>query len=115
MTKKKQPTNTQESTYEKHIATLIQSRRKKFDEGYKELLLSEMLLAAMEEDEISVRKLAELAGVSPTIIQEIRSGKREHVSAKSIFKILGVLGYNLVAERNGHRIALDFSSISKNK
>lgn len=97
----------QKSTYTAFIEKISPTRRKKFEEGYKELLLSEMLLAAMEEDHISVRKLAELAGVSPTIIQEIRSGKRENVSAKSIFKILGGLGYSIVAERDGHRITLD--------
>lgn len=101
------------STYTEHIEKMSPARRKKFEEGYKELLLSEMLLAAMEEDHISVRKLAELAGVSPTIIQEIRSGKRENVSAKSIFKILGVLGYNIVAERDGHRINLDIPTTIK--
>jgi len=102
-----------ESTYTKHITAMSSSRKKDFDEGYRELLLSEMLFAAMEEDDISVRKLAELAGVSPTIIQEIRSGKRKNVSARSIFKILGVLDYKLIAERNGHRIALDFHTHSK--
>ena len=107
MIKKKQ------STYTQHITAMSPSKKKNFDEGYRELLLSEMLLAVMEEDDISVRRLAELAGISPTIIQEIRSGKRKNVSARSIFKILGVLGYNLVAEKNGHRVALDFNVSSK--
>jgi hypothetical protein len=30
----------------------------------------------MEQDDISVRKLARLAGISPTIVQAIRSGTK---------------------------------------
>lgn len=35
-----------------------------FDKEYKDLLLSELILAAMEEDHVSVRRLAAAAGVS---------------------------------------------------
>ena len=45
--------------------------RKNFEEGYREFLISELLLALMEEDDISVRKLAKEAGVSPKLIQDI--------------------------------------------
>jgi len=88
--------------------------RKDFEQEYKDLLLSEMLIAAMQEDNISVRKLAKAAGISPTIIQGIRSGTRSNVSAQSLFKILNGLGYNLFAERNGNRIPLDISHLYKN-
>lgn len=50
---------------------------KKIQAGYKEFLLSEMILAAMEEDDVSVRQLTKLAGVSPTIVQEMKSGSKE--------------------------------------
>jgi len=65
-----------------------------------------MIFAAMEADNISVRALAKEAGVSPTIVQEVRSGQRENVSLKSILKILKALGYNLAAEKNGHLIPI---------
>ena len=74
------------STYEEFIED--SKEHKLLDQEYEALLVSELLLAAMEEDHISVKKLAELAGISPTIIQEIRSGKRENVSAKSIILFL---------------------------
>lgn len=51
------------STYEKFIESKHQ--KKLLDKGYRELLISELLLAAMEEDHISVRKLAAEAEVSP--------------------------------------------------
>jgi hypothetical protein len=53
------------STYGEHRESLSPSRKKKFDQGLKDFVLSELMLALMEHDEISVRKLAKIAGVSP--------------------------------------------------
>ena len=68
------------STANKFVESLTPKQRKEFFEEYRELLLSELLLAAMEQDEISVRKLAKLAGVSPTIVQAMRSGTKKDFS-----------------------------------
>lgn len=94
------------TTVEQFIQSLTPAQKRKFDKEYKEFLISEMILAAMEEDSVSVRALAKAAGVSPTIIQGVRSGEREHVSLKSISKILKALGYNLVAEKGGSFIPI---------
>jgi len=72
------------STVEEFVESLTPEQKKEFDKEYKEFLISEMILAAMEEDSISVRALAKEAGVSPTIVQGVRSGERENVSLKSI-------------------------------
>ena len=58
------------STYEKFIEDKKQKRL--LDKEYRELLISELLLAAMEEDHISVRRLAMEAEVSPTMIPYLR-------------------------------------------
>lgn len=108
MTKKKQ------STYQALLNSMSPKEKRSFEQEYHDTLLSEMLIAAMQQDNISVRKLAKAAGVSPTIIQGIRSGARSNVSAQSLFKILNGLGYNLVAERDGNRIPLDLSYLYKN-
>ena len=42
----------------------------------------------MAKDNVSVRKLAKIAGVSPTIIQAMRSGTKKDFSMQSFFKIL---------------------------
>ncbi len=89
----------QKSTYDKYVEAMSSKRRKKFEEGYKDFLLSELLIAIMEQDGISVRELAKEAGISPTIIQGIRSGTRENITVKSLVKVLGALGYKLKAER----------------
>ncbi len=95
------------STYEEFIERLTPKERQAFDEEYKDLLLSEMVLAAMEQDDLSVRELAKLAGVSPTIVQSMRSGAKKNFSLQSFFKILRSLDCRLLVERNGHLIALD--------
>ena len=41
------------STLEKFLESLSPEERKQYDEEYKELLLSELILAAMEKDNIS--------------------------------------------------------------
>jgi transcriptional regulator with XRE-family HTH domain len=82
------------STYEE----FIEDRKEKIllNEEYKDLLVSELLLAAMQEDHISVRKLAMAAGVSPTIIQGLRSGKKVNITIETLSKILDVIGYHIV-------------------
>ncbi len=49
--------------------------KRKHEKSYHELVLSELLLAIMAEDNISIRSLAEQAGISPAIIQEILHAK----------------------------------------
>ena len=81
------------STSDIFIKSLTQKELKKFKDGYKDFALSELLLAVMEHDEISVRKLAKIAGVSPTIVQAMRSGAKKDFTMQSFFKVLKGLGY----------------------
>jgi predicted HTH domain antitoxin len=89
------------STYDEHMQSLSPKELKDYEKGYQEFLLSEVVIAAMQEDDISVRKLAKAAGISPTIVQEIRSGKRKNLSLQSFFKILDAFGYSFILEKPG--------------
>lgn len=82
------------STYEE----LIEDDEQKalLDKEYKELLLSELLMAAMEHDHVSVRKLASAAGVSPTIIQGLKSGSKTNITIDTLSKILDAVGYQII-------------------
>src|SRR5690349_7464948 len=82
------------STYEEFIHDKEQKHL--LEQEYKELLLSELLFAAMEEDNISVRKLATAAGVSPTIIQSLRSGKKSNITLDTLYRILDAIGYQII-------------------
>jgi DNA-binding Xre family transcriptional regulator len=82
------------STYEEFIEH--KKQKKLLDKEYRELLISELLLAAMEEDHISVRKLAAEAKVSPTIIQSLKSGKKINITIDTLSRILDVIGYQII-------------------
>lgn len=58
--------------------------KKKHENSYRELILSELLLAVMTEENISIRSLAKQAEISPAIIQDIRSGKRDNITLGSV-------------------------------
>jgi hypothetical protein len=89
------------STFERIMEAKTPAQRKKYEEGHRDFLLSEMILAAMEEDNITVRKLAKLANVSPTIVQDMKSGAKTSFNTNSLFKVLQGLGYDVLLERNG--------------
>ncbi len=54
--------NESKSTYKEFIEN--HKQKKLLNEEYNDLLVSELLLASMEDDQLSVRKLALAAGVS---------------------------------------------------
>jgi hypothetical protein len=68
----------------------------------------------MEKDNISVRNLAKLAGVSPTIVQAMRSGTKKDFTLQSFLKVLKGLGSKgLMVELHGQYIPLDIPLSAK--
>lgn len=49
----------------------------------------------MAHSDLSVMELAALAGVSPTTIPHLRTGKAENVKAKAVLSVLHDLGFTL--------------------
>lgn len=80
--------------------------KSKHEQSYRELLLSELLLAIMQEDNISIRSLAEQAGISPAIIQDIRSGNRDNLTLKTFSNLIDACGYDIFLERREKSTAL---------
>jgi len=89
--------NKMKSTYEEFISD--PKRKEEFDKEYNEFLLSEFVLEKMETDQISVRKLAQKAGVSPTVIQKIRTKNAERINFRTFSNVLHSLGYKISIER----------------
>ncbi len=87
----------QKTTYEKFIEDPHQ--KKLLEEEYQDLLIDELLIAIMEENNLSVRKLANAAGLSPTIIQEIKTGKRKNITVTTFSKIVDACGYEIKLKR----------------
>lgn len=79
---------------------------KDYDNEFKEFALSELMLALMEDDGKSVRKLAEMAGLSPTAIQDLRSGKAKDVKFSNFISIVEACGYGLELVKGDKRIPL---------
>ncbi len=100
------------STTQEFLDSLTPRQKKQFADGYRKLALSEMVLSAMNQDKVSVRKLAKIAGVSPTVVQAMRSGQKDDFTIKSLFKVLNSLGYTLLLEKDGETISLDISQTS---
>ena len=92
------------STFKREMQDV--SFKKKFEKEYKEFLLSELINALMETDSKSVRKLAKEVGLSPTVIQNIRSGLQEDIKLSNFINISHACGYKIVLEKNSQRIAL---------
>jgi hypothetical protein len=101
------------SSYDELIAAMTPQQKKEYEREFKDLVISELVLAAMEEDNISVRKLAKLAGVSPTIIQEMRSGVKRNFHIGSFFKVLQGLGYSFFLEKDGQMKRLEIPNLIK--
>ena len=87
-----------ESTFDKFINS-DPKRKEKFDKEYNAFLLSEFLLEKMEEEKMSVRTLAKKAGVSPTVIQKIRTKNAERINFRTFANVLHSLGYRINIER----------------
>ena len=86
------------TTFDKFINS-NQKRKEKFEKEYNDFLLSEFVLEKMEEEKISIRGLAQKAGVSPTVIQKIRSKNAERINFRTFTNVLHSLGYKVNIER----------------
>ncbi len=88
------------TTYEREMSD--PEFRARFEMEYQEFSLSEMIHQLMEKDKVSIRDLAKTAGISPSIIQDIRSGARRNITLRNLTKILNALGCR-VAVQDGNR------------
>lgn len=74
-------------------------QRKKFEKEYTNFLLSELLLKAMEEQKISVRKLSSQSGISTSVIQNLRAMQPVNITLKTLNALFSALGYELAARK----------------
>ena len=92
------------STFDKEMKN--EAFRKKFELEYKDFILSEIIAALMESDQKSVRKLAKEVGLSPTVIQKMRSGTQADVKLSNFIAITHACGYRVILEKRNKRISL---------
>jgi transcriptional regulator with XRE-family HTH domain len=87
-----------ETTFDKFINN-DPKEKELFNKEYNDFLLSEFVLQEMEENNISIRVLAKKAGVSPTIIQKMRSKNSEKITYRTFSNVLNTLGYKISIEK----------------
>jgi len=92
------------STYERKMKD--PKFRKAYQQSYKELLFSELIISIMEGDDKSVRQLAKEADLSPSVIQDLRSGKQHDIKVSNLIKIARVFGYDVILEKGKKRLML---------
>ena len=93
--------NEKQSTFDRVMSDSEQ--KKKFEKEYVQFLFSELLLEAMDEENISVRVLSKESGVSTSVIQNMRSMKPTNITIKTMASLLKPLGYQLIATK-GRRV-----------
>lgn len=84
--------------------------RKLFEKEYNELVLSELILAMMAEDKVSVRKLAKQIGVSPSVVQSVRSGKHKNITLKTFIKMIAALGGEIAVKKGRSYLPLKLAA-----
>ena len=71
-----------------------------FDKEYDDFLLSEFIIQKMEEENLSVRALAQKASVSPTVIQKLRNNESaEKITYSTFMSVIRSLGYKMRLEK----------------
>lgn len=81
-------------------------QKESFEKEYANFLLSELLLDAMSEQDISVRALSKASGVSTSVIQNLRAMQPVNITLKTLNALLSSLGYELVARKGRRCVSL---------
>lgn len=92
------------STYERKMQD--QKFKSAYEQSYKELLFSELLISVMDADNKSIRGLAKEANLSPSVIQDLRSGEQQDIKVSNLIKIAEAFGYEVVLQKGNERLAL---------
>jgi len=92
------------STYERKLKST--QFKKAFKKSYKDLLFSELMIAIMEKDETSVRKLAREAHLSASVIQDLRTGKQRDIKVRNFIRVVHALGYEIILKRGSEHFIL---------
>lgn len=87
--------------------------KKMYEDSYKKLLFSELMISIMESDDISIRALAEESEISKSVIQNLRSGKQSDIKVSNLIKIAKAFGYQIFLERDKEKLLLDDFPLKK--
>lgn len=89
--------------------------KKVFEEGYRKLLFSELMISIMEGDDVSIRNLAKEADISKSVIQNLRSGKQHDIKVSNLIKIAHAFGYEVILQKGDERLMLEETTAKDSK
>ena len=89
--------------------------KKAFEDGYKKLLFSELMISIMESDDISIRTLAKEANLAKSVIQNLRSGKQHDIKVSNLIKIANAFGYTVILQKGEERLMLEATTTKDSK
>jgi hypothetical protein len=87
-----------ETTFDKFIKSDPKAKEL-FDKEYNELLLSEYVLEKMQKDKLSEKALAQIAGVSPIVIRNIKNNLTDKINFRAFSNVLYSVGYRINIEK----------------
>jgi DNA-binding Xre family transcriptional regulator len=64
----------------------------------------------MEEDRVSVRKLAKEVGIAPSLLQSVRSGKHSKIKLKNFINLITALGGEVTIRRGKEYIPIKLAA-----
>lgn len=99
------------STYERKMQN--KKFKQAYEQSYKELLFSELLVSIMEADDKSIRALAKESGLSSSVIQDIRTGKQQDIKVSNLIKLATAFGYAVVLEKGNKKLELHDEIVNK--
>lgn len=68
--------------------------------------VASIMKAKMEERKVSVRKLASQTGISPAIIQDLRSGKKNNITLVNLVSLFDALNLSLFMRSGKNQIRI---------
>ncbi|WP_235595440.1 helix-turn-helix domain-containing protein [Leptospira interrogans] len=83
----------------KRIHSYFTNHTQNIDKKYNEFYLSEMISELMEQEQISVREFAVKTNLSSTVIQDIKSGKRDNPTFNCLISVIEALGTEILFKK----------------
>ena len=78
----------------------------KFEEGYEDFLLLELLIDLIDNNQKSISEIAKEANINPSLIQDICNNTKQDIKISQFLKVIKACDYNLILEKGENRIFL---------
>ena len=73
------------------------------------------MVSIMNGDDVSIRDLAKEAGISKSVIQELRSSKQQDIKVSHLIKIAHAFGFELYLQKGDERLMLEETTRNSKK